>query len=1033
MRTLTPDPGAILRVAARDKDFGFEVTASWKDVQRKAKRIRAEGGVTIVVASNDGIGGQVKGDLHTYEAILVFAPGTRKVADWTCGCAWAAYAFDRSPAFKRFEGRICSHALALQFEAQSQGMFGKEIHPSEPPKKVPTVVKYDPDDGKSVFARPYEGSLAAVAVARLRAEGADPAEVIGTLIQTGMKHAAARDLWKESGKLGPQDCEYCDRPATKALMWAEHMAYVPVCDDHEQRATDHLEGQGNDVEAVRDLPQKTAKQGTYFHNTFRELEPGDELKPASELGLHDRWHDDPHYSPHHVYMWHSDAHQHPEMHDDFREAFGDHTYEVQPEGRVEADPERESARDWERSQGTSDDEPLMSDYTYRAPRARVVRKVESLSAQAHSEEEMRCPHCGGYIGPAAIEHGRCPHCGHPLSGGHHHEEHEGREAKLASYGQPNDQGLYLRFGHWPKDERSHNNVTGGKEDGVSVYDLDRHGEPMDPDPDMNRGHHHDEYCEPHCDLDEGDEEYGNDTLEEMHGRVQRAETNRRRGHDIPAETGHLVKGEMVGFGHDGEPLLRNVKRIGDWIDHRHHFLPGAEPHRLADEENRHEGARQTGLDLVDAGELGPVLAAKEGEPEGPTHAGIALKAHDTGRVLMLQRSLEDEDDPARGTWEFPGGGREDGDLTSLHNGIREFQEEVGQQFPAHGVVKHTWTSPNGIYQGHVVVIPRESDLSMKDGRVVPNPDDPKGDHHEQAVWWSVEHAKKNPALRPEVKAHTPWKEIERASLDAQKTAAQDQTAVSAPSQAWRNPAMPDQATPRRTTYEPDTTRTGSSWDPISNTQVTQPGRNLSEPQHSTSKNPASTGFATSEDPNNWDNVNTGPVSGSVVPAMSFDSVLHAQPEPALPSTDGGAEYHPEIDPEDLDPIPDNPETPDPYSPTGSVPPTDGSLTPNTYHSSLGGRSAADIVAEFQKSAAGQALMTPPSAQQDSDDIAAAAQAHLSKTALADFSPEEQRELINEAPDARARNFDGLKLEGSHYALLEEAMRTGEVDPTGLFL
>lgn len=909
MRTLTPDPGAILRVAARDKDFGFEVTASWKDVQRKAKRIRAEGGVTIVVASNDGIGGQVKGDLHTYEAILVFAPGTRKVADWTCGCAWAAYAFDRSPAFKRFEGRICSHALALQFEAQSQGMFGKEIHPSEPPKKVPTVVKYDPDSGQSVFARPYEGSLAAVAVARLRAEGADPAEVIGTLIQTGMKHAAARDLWKESGKLGPQDCEYCDRPATKALMWAEHMAYVPVCDDHEQRATDHLEGQGDDVEAVRDLPQKTA----------------------------------------------------------------------------------------------------------------------------HSEEEMRCPHCGGYIGPAAIEHGRCPHCGHPLSGGHHHEEHEGREAKLASYGQPNDQGLYLRFGHWPKDERSHNNVTGGKEDGVSVYDLDRHGEPMDPDPDMNRGHHHDEYCEPHCDLDEGDEEYGNDTLEEMHGRVQRAETNRRRGHDIPAETGHLVKGEMVGFGHDGEPLLRNVKRIGDWIDHRHHFLPGAEPHRLADEENRHEGARQTGLDLVDAGELGPVLAAKEGEPEGPTHAGIALKAHDTGRVLMLQRSLEDEDDPARGTWEFPGGGREDGDLTSLHNGIREFQEEVGQQFPAHGVVKHTWTSPNGIYQGHVVVIPRESDLSMKDGRVVPNPDDPKGDHHEQAVWWSVEHAKKNPALRPEVKAHTPWKEIERASLDAQKTAAQDQTAVSAPSQAWRNPAMPDQATPRRTTYEPDTTRTGSSWDPISNTQVTQPGRNLSEPQHSTSKNPASTGFATSEDPNNWDNVNTGPVSGSVVPAMSFDSVLHAQPEPALPSTDGGAEYHPEIDPEDLDPIPDNPETPDPYSPTGSVPPTDGSLTPNTYHSSLGGRSAADIVAEFQKSAAGQALMTPPSAQQDSDDIAAAAQAHLSKTALADFSPEEQRELINEAPDARARNFDGLKLEGSHYALLEEAMRTGEVDPTGLFL
>lgn len=140
---------------------------------------------------------------------------------------------------------------------------------------------------------------------------------------------------------------------------------------------------------------------------------------------------------------------------------------------------------------------------------------------------------------------------------------------------------YLRFGDWPADERSTNNVTGHKEEGVSVYDLDHRGHPMDPDPDYSRGHEHDEYCDGDCNMDAFNDEYGNDTLEEMQGRVHRAEHNRFNGHDQPSETGHLVQGHMVGIGHDGEPLLNNVKRVGDWIDHRHLFIPGAQPHRLA--------------------------------------------------------------------------------------------------------------------------------------------------------------------------------------------------------------------------------------------------------------------------------------------------------------------------------------------------------------------------------------------------------------------------------------------------------------------
>ena len=59
--------------------------------------------------------------------------------------------------------------------------------------------------------------------------------------------------------------------------------------------------------------------------------------------------------------------------------------------------------------------------------------------------------------------------------------------------------------------------------------------------------------------------------------MHRAEKNRRWGSDKPHETGHLVRGEMSGVGYDGEPLLNNVRRVGDSIDHRHLFIPGAQP------------------------------------------------------------------------------------------------------------------------------------------------------------------------------------------------------------------------------------------------------------------------------------------------------------------------------------------------------------------------------------------------------------------------------------------------------------------------
>lgn len=1259
------------RHATLDPEVRLQFTATWADVRDKAKRIRREGGVRILMASTDGIVGEVRGDHQIYETQLTYVPGTSRIGSWNCGCAWASYAWGRSPQYRRFEGRRCSHALALQYEAQSRGAHGRTISPD------------------------------------------------------------------------------VERPD-----WLR--AHTPITVQHQ-----------------RD-PSLDLKR--------REVPPGN------------------------------------------------------------------------------------------------MRKVFSA---------WEVPAAGASLGPVCT-----------VDGGPTQHTAVGVDFHQLSLVNPDAKGaVYLRFGHWPKDERSANNITGFREDGVSVYDLDHRGEPKDPDPDMNRGHYHDEHCEPDCDLDTDNDDYGNDTLEEMQGRVHRAERDRANGRHSPANVPHLVKGDMVGIGHDGEPLLRNVKRVGDWIDHRHLLFPEADRHPLARDEHdegyeppnprgrklsslicpechgavapsattcphcgaaltpsvvpeehltarllrfallddpehpgwvaeaergerakgrctvcrgrghhldwevdedaaakdpdnddlpmrqvtnecddcdgrgwnpkitdeeaarvrqrsdehvrqiddehmrrhlqlheqgrvpsrswcaagctdtrfnpgykptlqditgaarrqarlrhialtddedfqnkvqeshqgkrskdkcttcrgkghnmewevdeeelakmpnpdvaeppmhqvahecddcdgrgwwprytaaeeqesderrtrekqeRHEQAarevdraanekhareRQEANEHLARGEehrpgvcprLCPERVRQEiahgawpdriarqagaKEPEGPSVSGVALKALDTGRVLMLQRGLEDEKDPARGTWEFPGGHHEDGDLTSLHAAIREWEEEVGQPFPEGGVVHHTWTSPNGIYQGHVVVVPSEKDLSMRDGRVIPNPDDPKGDHHEQAAWWDIAHAKKNPALRPELKSGTPWKELENAG-GSQKGAARIN--------------LFDLA------FVGDLTSNGPLKD-FAPYVVADP------PAHSMSTNPASTGFATSEDPTEWENppstredvyartarqtqegfdawrgrlwqglrdhgtpvpktdhlyravsndemaaahqqggfkplmstepgvyvthdpdrlaggayggkngghiieidpskVTTHPAGSryiggvdetmaehiplhAVTRSWTWDdaakdhlpsaahhtATLHAEPEPALPSTDGERE----------DPLPVG--TPAPITDTETMPHGYDDLTEfREDHPDLGissesalalngspgsetpvGSSVADIVADFQRTAGAQALLASNPKENDVVDIADAARAYLAKsaggagtrkTALKDFSFSEQQALIGEGGDhVTARNLPDLQIQGTHYEALEAALaaKDDDLDATDLLI
>lgn len=90
-----------------------------------------------------------------------------------CGCPWGSVSWGRSGRWKKFEGRGCSHLLALQYEASSRGMFGKEIvldekTPSWQDSSLPirTPGEFDISKGKYAhldpWARPYSSRTSGV-------------------------------------------------------------------------------------------------------------------------------------------------------------------------------------------------------------------------------------------------------------------------------------------------------------------------------------------------------------------------------------------------------------------------------------------------------------------------------------------------------------------------------------------------------------------------------------------------------------------------------------------------------------------------------------------------------------------------------------------------------------------------------------------------------------------------------------------------------------------------------------------------------
>jgi 8-oxo-dGTP pyrophosphatase MutT (NUDIX family) len=950
----------VVSVTSLLKEGSFEFTAAWKDVRAKAKKIREAGGVRIAAARDNVIVGHVKGDNAVYETEIVSFPGRRNAATWSCGCKWGSYSWGRSGPWKRYEGRMCSHALALQYEAQSRGMNGKEIRidsdqPSwmsgEPKAYVPARqmaaslhIAGPLDDGLRSRVRSASTLESAAAAMMTLARREEPKVVddIQTLVNqnhgemVGLEHR----LKSESSLLRKMKAEATlfRNPGECAMNMSDTLRFTALLqfDTYTQDSNDILNGlrargyktrvknfwgrgdayngvnialtspNGHPVElqfhteetfAIKQQqvhpiyeawrtesdPNKKAILGYDMRNKFdmAHRPPGalgieglkkqpfvpwnqinwsraaslmtEGLVDAADfryLALHyiDGDPDTPdevyavlRTDEVHVEIW--EGGQWVEDSDFGRYIFlGDPTSEeVSAEEAADfiasLTPTRLASHHVV-SEQVDDDAPvhlavsqmLTSGARYTDVREVLVssgveapaKVVSAARKQARyiTEQEirdgsldinaLRLVDPDGTVGPSFVDWVKQAKDG--KNEGVPYSEHGDDRLKDAGVSVAKDDKGYYVHTHRARG-KSHDTVakipnseiksieatgslTAAAGEGWAI-----NGKPytdgvwIEVEPDKwYRGSAPGE-CPSSCyaSLSEGKWEWmarastfigaphenragakgaargSSKTLEQAQAK---AEAALAKDHEYftAYEDRQRAKGLIASVQADpctacsGTGEQRNGHECylcdasGQGSEERRSRAAGmtsanpANGLEVGQDDSIGEPGSKVHTGMEHLGEFWPIpylmTTAKEQKVE---FSGVALVARDTGRVLFLQRALTDNDDNG-GKWEFPGGHHEDGDTTSLHAGIREWEEEVGQKFPEGTEVINTWTSADGIYRGHVVAIDEEADLELHVDRVVDNPDE---DGFEQAAWWAIDDARKNPALREECKK-TPW-------------------------------------------------------------------------------------------------------------------------------------------------------------------------------------------------------------------------------------------------------------------------------------
>jgi tRNA nucleotidyltransferase (CCA-adding enzyme) len=135
-----------IKTAIVEIDKQIRKEAAWRDVEMKAKRLKDSGQVVINTNAENAVEGTVQGDNGIYECIIYREdPSSAKITHWNCECKWGHYAWGRTRQYRKFEGRPCSHVMAMFWESRSLpvGYFGAEFDPSQTYSFEPDVPQYD--------------------------------------------------------------------------------------------------------------------------------------------------------------------------------------------------------------------------------------------------------------------------------------------------------------------------------------------------------------------------------------------------------------------------------------------------------------------------------------------------------------------------------------------------------------------------------------------------------------------------------------------------------------------------------------------------------------------------------------------------------------------------------------------------------------------------------------------------------------------------------------------------------------------------
>lgn len=1033
------DPYELLTTASADPEFAFHVTAAWADVRAKAKRIRAEGGVRITLATGGVVFGEVKGDHHVYETGVQRFPGQKhSVATYTCGCKWGAYHWGADDDFSRFAGRMCSHALALQFEAQSRGMFGKDVKedstkPEWVPKKV--VIRYDIDSGQNQLVRSSSRGEYSGPYFHGTSHPFQPGDLVDPSYELG-------------GRPGKSHAFMTSDPDV-AHNYAKHKAWVKGMFE------DGVEPHAFEVE-----PTGPVEEDDTVDDRFRAFRTRHPLRVVREIhshktagyNMHGEWDghdDDDEENQAKAHEWDDiheglgdihrgiNVHLRPEDH----EIVHDHSIpaHIRAEHLIKSIPHSRYGGHWGEGLGRHwSDSPNVAESfgeTGRwTPDEQKRWHEHPTSVVFHAEKPDR---------DAIDEH---PDMSDGEIYGFH--DHGEREVPLRP-----GAGVTLKGISWKNMDTPDEDFQTVKGDGLfdHLWEHQRHDFPE------GRYHHAVREVTPLVALAQWAVRQGDDP-EEFEFAVRMAGL-RLAGW----EQGELFHMEPVKKKTPPKPLPNpeNVKDNKDWEslgygkwDHEdpdngddrnvHEWYHGSSgPVDTFKNEGEHDGEQNSvhwnnalgthwAANHQLAASFGPHIHHAELHIKNPKHydSEYDMDKEAYGREYDAGNFPSKHDPDFHSRWSHDPQLGHDRDLREMGDTITHPKtgEEVGNK----GRYMR-WLSNHPDRKGIAARFKQHLMDQGHDGVTY-------GNEIERNVFDSED--KKNLCAIPfhagqiKVTQDHPYEHEDEDGMIQPKpchtrsgrnrTASLHQAYVNAP---WGEPQ------PQAPTYTPGPTKP----------------RNPSE-------NPGSSGWATQGDPDNWDSIQPNELGDRVAalddeflfegsipeeiaqsddPQASVPS-LHlyeddpispsaaARPGPPRPSGPKGGEGgemppgHPGM-PHHEELIPGAHATLH-MEPEGALPFTDGdgpdldddeSLTPP--HTA----SVEDIVAQFQKGAGYLMGGSPAASSGDAGDIAAAAQAHLAKVAVKDYSPAEQAAIINEGAHVRAANLDRLDIADTHYAHLED--------------